>query len=559
MAQRSLDFWFDYSCPYAYLASTQVEALAARAGALLSWRPMLLGGVFAANGTAQKLFATLSAPKAAHNARDLSPLGRCLRRDAANAAGAPLPHGGGSARDGRMRRGPARGARALPCVLSSRGGLRATSRRCVRCSAPPATTSSACSRQSRSRTRRKAYAAAPTRPSPWVSSARRPSWSTGERSTGGKTGMQMLERELAGAASEPEPKANEGKMKHTLEIYWDFSSPFAYLGSVQAEKVAERHGATLVWRPMLLGGLFRTIGQADVPLFTWSDSKKKYTLEDMHRWAAYWGVPFRFPSHFPMNSLKAMRAYLALPEERRKDYRERTFRAFWAEDRDISQDDVLSECIGSGAADVLARTQDPAVKKELVDATDRAAKAGVFGAHHLGGRRQGALLGTRPHPPRGAGAGEVSGLQRPQRVPGAQAPDDRREHDNRRRAAPGVCHLDRRHPAGQRARVLGATLAARARGEPGRPVRVRQDRPIRHRPPRVRRGHQRARVPAERLARRVGRSRGGHRVRPAGTSRRTSSAGSSCSSSSRSGMATSSRWASPWARSKTSACAPPTS
>lgn len=68
---RTLDFWFDYSCPYAYLASTQVEALAARTGAALAWKPMLLGGVFAANGTPQKLFATLSAAKAAHNARDL--------------------------------------------------------------------------------------------------------------------------------------------------------------------------------------------------------------------------------------------------------------------------------------------------------------------------------------------------------------------------------------------------------------------------------------------------------------------------------------------------------
>jgi 2-hydroxychromene-2-carboxylate isomerase len=67
----SLDFWFDYSCPYAYLASTQVEALAARTGATLTYKPMLLGGVFAANGTPQKLFATLSPAKAAHNARDL--------------------------------------------------------------------------------------------------------------------------------------------------------------------------------------------------------------------------------------------------------------------------------------------------------------------------------------------------------------------------------------------------------------------------------------------------------------------------------------------------------
>ncbi len=67
----SLDFWFDYSCPYAYLASTQVEALAKRSGATLTYKPMLLGGVFAANGTPQKLFATLSPAKAAHNARDL--------------------------------------------------------------------------------------------------------------------------------------------------------------------------------------------------------------------------------------------------------------------------------------------------------------------------------------------------------------------------------------------------------------------------------------------------------------------------------------------------------
>src|SRR5579884_3828848 len=142
---------------------------------------------------------------------------------------------------------------------------------------------------------------------------------------------------------------------HTLEIYWDFSSPFAYLGTTQAEAVAARHNATLVWRPMLLGGVFKAIGQADVPLFTWSDAKKKYYFDDMHRWAAYWKVPFRFPSRFPMNSLKPMRAYLALPEERRKEYRERAFRAAWADDRDLSDDAVLRECIGPGADEVLAK------------------------------------------------------------------------------------------------------------------------------------------------------------------------------------------------------------
>jgi 2-hydroxychromene-2-carboxylate isomerase len=166
----------------------------------------------------------------------------------------------------------------------------------------------------------------------------------------------------------------------TLDIYWDFSSPFAYLGSTQAEKLAARTGAKLTWQPMLLGGLFRSIGQADVPLSTWSQAKQRYYFEDMHRWAAFWDVPFKFPSRFPMLTLKAMRTYLALPEERRDGFRERTFRAYWAEDRDIGDDRVLHELVGEGADAVLARTQDPAVKKELVDATQRAVDAGVFGA-----------------------------------------------------------------------------------------------------------------------------------------------------------------------------------
>lgn len=79
---KTLEFWFDYSCPYAYLGSVGVEALAARAGARLAWKPMLLGGVFAARATPQNLAGTLSAAKARHLAAD-------LQRQAA-LAGVPL-------------------------------------------------------------------------------------------------------------------------------------------------------------------------------------------------------------------------------------------------------------------------------------------------------------------------------------------------------------------------------------------------------------------------------------------------------------------------------------
>ena len=68
-------------------------------------------------------------------------------------------------------------------------------------------------------------------------------------------------------------------MAPSLEIYWDFSSPFAYLGTTQAKAVAERTGAELVWRPMLLGAVFKAIGQVDVPLMAWSDDDWQSAIE----------------------------------------------------------------------------------------------------------------------------------------------------------------------------------------------------------------------------------------------------------------------------------------
>jgi 2-hydroxychromene-2-carboxylate isomerase len=169
-------------------------------------------------------------------------------------------------------------------------------------------------------------------------------------------------------------------MAHTLELYFDFSSPFAYLGATQAEALAARTGAQLVWRPMLLGGLFRAIGQVDVPLSAFSPAKQRYVARDMDRWAEFWGVPFRFPTRFPMNTVKALRAFLVLPEADRPAFALRTFKAYWADDRDLSDEAVLAELIGPGAAEVLAQCATQPIKDALKEATERAVAAGVFGA-----------------------------------------------------------------------------------------------------------------------------------------------------------------------------------
>ena len=87
----------DYSCPFAYLGSTQVEGLARRMDADLVYRPMLLGGVFRAHGTPQRLFEAQVAAKAAHNLVDMkrwAALYGCLLYTSRDARGRVRPPDG---------------------------------------------------------------------------------------------------------------------------------------------------------------------------------------------------------------------------------------------------------------------------------------------------------------------------------------------------------------------------------------------------------------------------------------------------------------------------------
>ncbi len=374
---RTIDFWFDYSCPFAYLASTQIEAIAERSGAALTWQPMLLGGVFRALGTAQNLSEVLSPPKTAHNNADMLrwaevwnvPLRKpaahpmrtveALRATLATGIDPAVVHGFYRAYwvEGRPPSAPD----TLRDVLT-RAGHNAD--------AVLARIGDDVIRDDlRSRTDRAIALGVFGAPACIVD---------GERLVWGQDRLHFVEGvSLDRAYPRPEGSAT---MPHTLEIYWDFSSPFSYLGCTQAEALAKRTGATLVWRPMLLGAVFKAIAQQEVPLFTWADAKKKFYFDDMNRWAEYWGVPFKFPSTFPVNTVKALRLYLALPEAQRGPFRDAVMRAYWAEDRDINDDTVLREILGADADAAFEKTRTPEGKQALFEATQRAVDAGVFGA-----------------------------------------------------------------------------------------------------------------------------------------------------------------------------------
>jgi len=165
-----------------------------------------------------------------------------------------------------------------------------------------------------------------------------------------------------------------------VDFYFDFSSPFAYLGSTQIEKVAERAGATMTWKPMFLGGVFKAVGTPMVPFFELSEEKKAYTTKDMHRWASWWEVPFNFPTRFPMMTVKPLRICLAL--ENPGPFIHRVFRAYWAEDLDISDAEVLTQCCKDIGLEpgLIDQAGNPDVKEKLLRATDEAVRNGVFGA-----------------------------------------------------------------------------------------------------------------------------------------------------------------------------------
>jgi len=161
-------------------------------------------------------------------------------------------------------------------------------------------------------------------------------------------------------------------MTKTVEFFYDIASPYSYLAAALVPRIEKL--APVQWRPFLIGGVFKATNNV-MPAA--NPAKGQYMFQDLKRLCAYYQLPFTFPSRFPMNSLQAMRCLTAVPAEARPDVSLKLFRAYWADDADLGDLDVLAGLVG---ADVLARAGDDAVKAELKATTEEAARRGAFGA-----------------------------------------------------------------------------------------------------------------------------------------------------------------------------------
>jgi 2-hydroxychromene-2-carboxylate isomerase len=167
-----------------------------------------------------------------------------------------------------------------------------------------------------------------------------------------------------------------------VDFFYDFSCPYAYLAHTQIEALCERAGAELVWRPMLLGGVFRAVGTVQVPFAAMTASKARHNACDMMRWADHFDVPLTLPPTHPNRTVLALRAALAAGAEIPRASKA-LFAAYWVLGRDVAQPDVVREALdgaGLDGAALIARAEDPEIKAALRVRTEEAVAHGVFGA-----------------------------------------------------------------------------------------------------------------------------------------------------------------------------------
>lgn len=390
-----LELWFDFSCPYAYLASLQ----AARWGAEIDWRPMLLGGVFrgiAHGPNGDGPMAALSEAKARNNVLDMHrwadvfgapfrmPAAHPMRTVRALRVLLALPH----------REWP-RAIAALYAAYWVRGEDIAIDT--VIASALTASGIEPGDAFARADSDEiKADLRARTDEAIELGIFGAPAWVM-RRADGthalvwGQDRLAWVDEMRRGWDPDRDPPDGPRMLAvapahpgATLDVYFDVSSPFGYLALAQLPALAAQWGITPRLHPILLGGLFKDIGTPTAPLLSWPPAKQRYTGNELDRWSRWYGVPFTFPGKFPQRTILAQRVLILAAE--------RGFavqcalaialaRAMWAERRDLEELATVRDVLATSGLPVewIERTNEPPIKAALIANTTRAREVGAFG------------------------------------------------------------------------------------------------------------------------------------------------------------------------------------
>lgn len=168
-----------------------------------------------------------------------------------------------------------------------------------------------------------------------------------------------------------------------VEFFFDVISPYSYLAYYELQKIAARQQAEILWRPILLGAVFKATGNSS-PMVV--PAKAQHATLDLKRWAAHYQIPFRMNKAFPFNSMELMRIAVGLQMHDPAiflHYLAVIFKAMFGEPRnlsDLAEVEVVLKDAGINPTFALSLAEDEAVKSKLKMDTQAAIERGVFGA-----------------------------------------------------------------------------------------------------------------------------------------------------------------------------------
>lgn len=171
----------------------------------------------------------------------------------------------------------------------------------------------------------------------------------------------------------------------TLDFIFDFGSPNAYFAYHALVPILERTGAQLNLIPCLLGGIFKATGNTP-PMMAFGGVKGKMEYEqlEMQRFMEKHDLnAFKFNPHFPVNTLLLARAAVAMAGDARfQDFLKVGLVAMWEEEKKMDDPDVFAAVFAAAGFDgaaLVAKTQDPVIKQQLIENTEAAVERGSFG------------------------------------------------------------------------------------------------------------------------------------------------------------------------------------
>jgi 2-hydroxychromene-2-carboxylate isomerase len=168
-----------------------------------------------------------------------------------------------------------------------------------------------------------------------------------------------------------------------VEFFFDVGSPFSHIAWRALPEIAARNGAEIVWRPILIGGIFKATGNVS-PMTV--PAKGSYSTIDLYRWAEYYGIPFQMNPHFPINTLPLMRgatAMLMRSPKALETYLDAIYPAMFEQPVNLGDVQEIGKVLARAGIDpqaLLAEIGTDAVKDKLRTDTDEAVQRGVFGA-----------------------------------------------------------------------------------------------------------------------------------------------------------------------------------